>query len=459
MYPDKDHLVAHFFLQLLVILATARGVGWIGRRWFGQTQVVGEMLGGILLGPSLFALMNARWLAEHLPGGWGRFAEAVAAAQQWLFPTVLLGADGAPVMAHGAKVMHPSMSILYAVAQLGLTLYMFVIGMEFDAKALAAQRRSAGLVAGAGMVLPLILGGGAAFLLAGHAPLFGPGVGRWGGALYLGAAMCITAFPTLARILDERGMTRTRLGTLSLAAGAANDALAWCLLAIVLSITAGSPAIAVTAIGGGIAYVALTLTLGRRLLAPLDGWVRAKGVTPALMAVVLLCLAAAAGVTEAIKLYAVFGAFILGAAMPRGELTEKLTGKLEPLVSTLLLPVFFAYSGLNTEIQSIQSPWLWAVALLLLAAAIAGKGLGCLLAARAGGESWRDALGAGVLMNARGLMELIILNIGLQKGLITRELFAMMVVMALVTTLMTSPLLHVLYPKTKHSAGTAPGVE
>ena len=436
MYPDKDHLVALFFLQFLVILATARVVGWLGKRFLGQTQVVGEMIAGVLLGPSLFGLLAPQ-------------------AQAWLFPKVLTGADGAVVMTHGMKTLHPSMAILYAVAQLGLTLYMFVVGMEFDSKLLSTRKASAGLVSAAGMLLPLALGGGAALLLAGQAPLFTEKVSTWNGALYLGAAMCITAFPMLARILREKGIAQTRMGTLALAAGATDDVMAWALLAIVLSVFNQDPTIAVLAIGGGLAYVVFTLTLGKRLLAPLNGWVKKKGLTPPLLAVVLLCLLAAAGLTEAIKLYAVFGAFVLGAAMPRaapgdppGEsLAAKLTDKLEPFVSTFLLPVFFAYSGLNTEINTLNSPWLWAVAGLLLLAAVAGKGAGCLLAAKLTGETWKDALGIGILMNARGLMELIILNIGLQKGVITRELFAMMVIMAVVTTLMASPLFNWLFPE------------
>lgn len=429
MHPDKDALVALFFLQLLVILATARAVGWLGKRFFGQTQVMGEMVAGILLGPSLFGLLAPQ-------------------AQAWLFPKILTAADGSAVMAHASKVLHPSMAILYAVAQLGLALYMFVVGMEFDAKLFSTRKASAGLVSAAGMVLPLALGAGAAFLLHGpDAKLFTDAVSPWNGALYLGAAMCITAFPTLARLLHEKGITKTRMGTLVLAAGAADDALTWGLLAVVLALFSQDISVAVLAIGGGLLYVAFTLTAGRRLLAPLGRWTAKNGLTPGVFAVVLLLVMGAACLTEAIKLYAVFGAFILGAAMPRGALTEKLTAKIEPVVSTLLLPVFFAYSGLNTEINALNNPWLWAVCGLLLLAAIVGKGAGCLLAAKASGETWKDALGIGILMNTRGLMELIILNIGLQKGVITRELFAMMVIMALATTLMASPLFNLLFPR------------
>lgn len=427
MYPDKDQLVILFFLQLLAILATCRVVGWLGKRFLGQTQTVGEMVAGILLGPSLFGLLAPR-------------------AQGWLFPMALTDADGSAVMVHGAKVLHPSMAILYAVAQLGLTLYMFVVGMEFNAKLLSRNKAGAGSVSIVGMAVPLLLGTSCAWLLADQVKLFGDGVKPWAGALYLGAAMSITAFPTLARILHEKGIARTRVGTLSLAAGAGDDAMAWVLLAVVLSVFQGDKTIAMLAIGGGLAYVGFTLTVGRRLLKPLGARAEREGLTPGIMAIVLLALTAGAGITEAIRLYAVFGAFILGCAMPRGALTEKMTDKLEPFLSTFLLPVFFVYSGLNTEIGLLDSPALWLAAGVLLLAAIVGKGAGCLLAAKASGESWKDSLGIGILMNTRGLMELIILNIGLQQKIISRELFTMMVIMAVLTTLMTSPLINWLFP-------------
>ncbi len=417
-------LVVRLFLQLLVIVAACRVVGVIGRR-FGQAQVVSEMVTGVLLGPSLFGLL--------LPS-----------VQQWLFPAKLTLGDGAAAI----TINHPSMMVLYAIAQVGLALYMFVVGMEFDVKLMSDRSRSALLVGSAGMALPMALGMGAAFVFSRDEALFTPAVQPWSAALYLGAAMCITAFPMLARILYEKRMTRTSMGTLALAAGASNDVLAWCLLAVVLSATKGSWSIAVIAIGGGLAYGIAMMTVGRRLAAPLEARVvRDNGLTAPSMAIALLILLIGAYITDAVGIYAVFGAFIAGAAMPRGRFTAAMTDKLEPFVSTFLLPVFFVYSGLNTRIGLLDHWHLWLMAALLTLLAILGKGVGCALAARLAGEPWRESITVGVLMNARGLMELIILNIGLEQGVITPTLFTMMVLMAVITTLMASPLFEWVYGK------------
>jgi Kef-type K+ transport system membrane component KefB len=411
-------LVVKLFLQLLVIVAACRLSGWIGR-FFGQTQVVCEMIAGVLLGPSLFGLL-------------------FPAAQAWLFPTRLTLSDG-------SSMQHPSMTILYAIAQVGLALYMFVIGMEFDRKLLSNRKRSAGMVSLAGIVLPMALGALAAITLSDDAELFTAGVTSGSAALYMGAAMSITAFPMLARILFEKRISRTSMGTLALAAGATDDVIAWCLLAIVLSVFKGSWMIAVLAIGGGLLYAITTLTLGRRILEPLSARVQTEGrISPTTMALAMLALMTGAYLTDAVGIYAVFGAFIMGVAMPRGQFVEQLTAKLEPFVSTFLLPVFFVYSGLNTRIGLLDSAALWGIALLLTLIAIVGKGVGCTLAARLAGEPWREATTIGVLMNARGLMELIILNIGLEQGVITPTLFTMLVLMAIVTTLMASPLFELL---------------
>jgi Kef-type K+ transport system membrane component KefB len=411
-------LVVKLFLQLLVIVAACRMFGWIGR-FFGQTQVVCEMIAGVLLGPSLFGLL-------------------FPAAQAWLFPTRLTLSDG-------SSMQHPSMTILYAIAQVGLALYMFVIGMEFDRKLLSNRKHSAGMVSLAGIVLPMALGALAAITLSDDAELFTAGVTSGSAALYMGAAMSITAFPMLARILFEKRISRTSMGTLALAAGATDDVIAWCLLAIVLSVFKGSWTIAVLAIGGGLLYAITTLTLGRRILEPLSARVQTEGgISPTTMALAMLALMTGAYLTDAVGIYAVFGAFIMGVAMPRGQFVEQLTAKLEPFVSTFLLPVFFVYSGLNTRIGLLDSAALWGIALLLTLIAIVGKGVGCTLAARLAGEPWREATTIGVLMNARGLMELIILNIGLEQGVITPTLFTMLVLMAIVTTLMASPLFELL---------------
>ncbi len=409
-------LTVKLFLQLAVILAACRVCGWIGRRFFGQTQVVSEMVAGVLLGPSLFGLL-------------------VPEAQAWLFPKTLPA--GGP---------HPSMLILYALSQIGLVLYMFIVGMEFNHRLILGRVRHASLVSGAGIAVPLALGALAALTLRGDADLFAPHVTPGAAALYLGAAMSITAFPTLARILHEKGIARTRLGTLALAAGSSGDAAAWCLLALVLSYLEGSWLIAILAIGGGGLYVLAMLLLGRPLLRVLDRGVDGQGrIAPGTLVGALLVLMLGAFITDVVGIYAVFGAFIAGIAMPRGRFADAAIGHLEPLTTTFLLPVFFVYSGLNTQIGLLASLAIWRVAVILVALAIVGKGVACLLAARVSGEAWRESVAIGVLMNARGLMELIILNIGLQHGIITPTLFTIMVLMAVVTTLMASPLFELVY--------------
>jgi Kef-type K+ transport system membrane component KefB len=408
-------LVLKLFFQLAVILAACRVVGSIGAR-LGQAQVVGEMVAGVLLGPSLFGL-----LAPDV--------------QAWVFPKA-------------------SMPVLYAISQVGLVLYMFMIGLEFDVGLILGRVRGALLVSWAGIAVPLGLGAVAGVVLRDHADLFTSQVSTSGGALYLGAAMSITAFPMLARIIHEKGIARTRLGTLVLAAGASDDALAWCLLAVVLSQLEGTATTAILTIGGGAVYVAGMLTIGRRLLAPLGRRVERDGaLTPATMVTALMVLMLSAWTTDAIGIYAVFGAFVAGVAMPRGRLVEQVTANLDLLTTTFFVPVFFVYSGLNTQIGLLATPQLWMVALVVLVIAVAGKGLACLAAARLAGEEWREAITVGVLMNARGLMELIILNIGLERGVITPTLFTIMVVMAVVTTLMASPLFELVYGRRVLPAG------
>ena len=398
-----------FFLQLAVILGACRFVGY-ATRYLGQTQVVGEMIAGVLLGPSLLG-----WLAP----GW----------QAYLFPK-------------------PTMTVLYCAAQVGLALYMFLVGLDFRIDLIRARKRSAISVSLAGILTPMALGAAIAYLLRADATVFRPEVALWQNMLFLAAAMSITAFPMLARIIRESGMSGTSLGTLALAAGSSDDAAAWCILAIVLASFRSQPGIALLAIGGGIVYAVTMLTAGRRLLARFLDFVSARprleGLPlPATLALLML----AAWFTDAIGIYAVFGAFILGAAVPRGAFADQLQDKLEPLTVNLLLPLFFVYSGLNTKVNLLNTPRLWAIGLLLLVAAVVGKGVACYFAARWNGEPRREAATIGALMNARGLMELIILNIGRDFGVITDTLFSMMVIMAIATTLMASPLFELLYGK------------
>jgi Kef-type K+ transport system membrane component KefB len=395
-------LSVRFFLQLAIILATCRLVGWFARK-LGQPQVVGEMIAGVLLGPSLFGLL--------LPE-----------IQQQLFPK-------------------ETMSVLYVISQLGLTLYMFLIGVEFQAELVRTRLGSAAAISLAGIVAPFTLGAALALWLTSDPRFFAPQVAPWQAMLFMGAAMGITAFPMLARIIHERGLAGTRLGALALSAGASDDVIAWCLLAVVLAAFSGQPLIAVAAIGGGTIYAVGVLWLGRPALKQLERHaVRDGGLNGGLLGIILALVALAAWLTDTLGIYAVFGAFILGVAMPRGIVSRELQAQIGPLTTSLLLPLFFVYSGLNTRIGLLDSAQLWFIALVVLLAACLGKGVACWLAARASGEHPQDALAIGALMNARGLMELIILNIGLERGIITPTLFTVMVVMAVVTTLLATPL-------------------
>lgn len=410
----------HLFLQLTVILLVCRVVGRIGR-FFGQTQVVSEMVAGVLLGPSLFGL-----LAPQM--------------QQWLFPTIARVTVGGIT----TTMPHPSMSILYAISQIGLVLYMFLVGLEFDSNLIRGRVRSAGSISAAGIIVPFILGVALAYSLRGRGDLFAADVSPSMAALYFGAAMSITAFPMLARILYERGISRTRIGTITLAAGSLDDAIAWCLLAIVLASVKSAPMIALAAIVGGLGYGAFMLIGAKPMLRVFERKVAKEGgLSVESYTIVLLILMLCAWFTDKIGIYAVFGAFVCGVAMPRGQFAELVRDRTEMLTTSLLLPIFFVFSGLNTQIGLVLNSG--SVAGAVIIAAIIGKGAACALAARMHGETWRDAVTIGTLMNARGLMELIILNIGLEKGIIKPALFTIMVLMAIVTTLMASPIFQWVY--------------
>ncbi len=424
------------FVQLAVILGCCRAVGWLGRRFLGQTQVVMEMVTGVLLGPSLLGLF------------WPQ-------AQGWLFPKTLAVAAGGEVV----QVMHPSMAVLSALSQIGLVLYMFLVGLEFNSEHLRTKLRSALLISAAGIVAPFVLGGGLGFHLADRRDLFTDQVTAFSAVLYVGASMSITAFPMLARILFERGIAGTRLGTVTLAAGSMDDAVAWCLLAVVLATLKASPMLAVVTIAGGALYGVAMLTSGRRLFAGFARrYERERGLSVDSFTLVLLAVMACGLVTDAIGIHAVFGGFVCGAAMPRGAFARAVQERTEMIVTTLLVPVFFVFSGLNTRIGLLNSRELLGLTALVMALAVVGKGVACMLAARWGGESWRDAASIGTLMNARGLMELIILNIGLQNGVITPTLFTIFILMAVLTTVMASPIYLLVAGRSPVNAAAIEGV-
>jgi Kef-type K+ transport system membrane component KefB len=406
-----------FFLQMGFILAVCRVMALLFVR-LGQSQVVSEMIAGVVMGPSLLG-----WL----------FPEASA----YLFPAA-------------------SKPILFAVAQVGLVLYMFLIGVEFDVGLIRAKWRSAASVSLAGILVPFALGGIVAWGLAGDERLFSAQTTTLQAVLFLGAAMSITAFPMLARMIFEQGLAKTSLGTLALAAGSIDDAAAWCVLAVVLASFQGDWGIALLAIGGGIGFALFALIVLRRLLQPLGERVEREGrMSQGMLATTLMLTMVGAWFTDWIQIYAVFGAFLMGIAMPRGRFAAELHRLIYPLTTAFLLPVFFVYSGLNTKIGLVNTVELWLLTAAVLAVAIVGKGVACYGAARWHGEPHREAMAVGTLMNARGLMELIILNIGLQQGIIQPTLFTIMVIMAIVTTLMTTPIFERVYGS-KSSRSAAP---
>jgi Kef-type K+ transport system membrane component KefB len=403
------HLAVQFFLQLAVILLFCRLVGAVAAR-FGQPQVVAEMIAGVLLGPSLFGLLAPE-------------------AQAWLFPW------------DRTQTARDTQSYLFPASQLGLALYMFVVGMEFRVDIVAKRLKSSLAVSAAGMIAPFVLGAGLAWVFFHHTELFPKKTSLLEAMLFLGASMCITAFPMLARIIHFKKLSGTTMGTVALGAGALDDATAWCLLAVVLASFDDNWSHAWLNIGGGAGFVIVTLFLVKPLLARLHGWLVKDGaLSEAGLVIGLAMMALGAWFTDLIGLHAVFGAFVMGAAMPRGAMARDLIGRIQPLTVALLLPLFFTYSGLNTKIALLNTGFLWLMCGAVLVAAVLGKGVACWLAARATGISNREALGIGVLMNARGLMELIIINIGLQRGIISEGLFATLVIMAVVTTLMASPI-------------------
>jgi Kef-type K+ transport system membrane component KefB len=405
-----------FFLQMAVIIAVCRAVGWIAQRYFKQPQVVGEMIAGVILGPSLFG-----YLAPEI--------------QQFLFPK-------------------ESKAVLFVGAQLGVGLYMFLVGLGFDRGQFRNSLRSAAAVSIAGMAAPFLIAVVLTPWLLSTPGLFTPQVTQFQATLFMGAAIAITAFPMLARIIHERGLTGTPLGTLSLAAGAIDDAGAWTVIAIVLASLGDGPSVAVLAIGGGLGFAIVMVFIAPKLLAPLGAIAeREGGVSLSLLATALVLFLLSAFAMDAIGIHAVFGGFLLGTAMPRGLFSTELKKQLEPFTVVFLLPMFFTYSGLHTELLMVNNISLLTVALVTLAGSIIAKGGACYVAARLTGQDHATAMGIGALMNARGLMELIIINIGLQRGIIGPTLFSMLVLMAIVTTLMASPLFERVYGRAARARG------
>jgi Kef-type K+ transport system membrane component KefB len=389
-------------LQVLIALAAVIAGGVLLGRLFdyiGQPPVIGEVMAGILLGPSLL----------------GRAGSAV------ILPDAV-----AP--------------FLGVIAQLGVILYMFVIGLEMDPGPLRAQARTTVLTSHASIVVPFVLGSALALFL--YPVLSHRGVSFTSFALFIGAAMSITAFPVLARILSDRHMEKTELGVLALGCAAINDATAWCLLALVLGVAQAQFSGALLVFALALGFVVLMIGVVR----PLARWfvLRCEDgpFTRGRVAVVLVAVLLSALATEAIGIHALFGAFLLGAVVPHNSRVAREIGRqLHDVVTVLLLPAFFAFTGMRTQIGLVSGAEQWLICGAIILVATLGKFGGTLIAARLTGLDWRTAGSLGLLMNTRGLMELIALNIGLDLGVISPALFAMMVLMALATTMATSPLL------------------
>ncbi|MFN0008948.1 MAG: cation:proton antiporter [Planctomycetota bacterium] len=403
--PAPVDVLAHVLIALVVIILVSRGLGSLFRR-IGQPPVMGEILGGILLGPSLL----------------GRVAPD---AYDFLLP---------PSVA-------PHLGVL---AQVGVILYMFLVGLHLDTGVIRQRTKASVAISLTSILAPFLLGAALALVL--HRKWAAPGAPLPVFALFLGVAMSVTAFPVLARILSDRNMNRSPLGSLALACAAINDVTAWCLLALVVGVSRSDPSQVLVTAGLTAAFIGVLYFVVRPLAA---SFVAARGRAPersqGTLAVACVALLLCALVTESIGIHALFGAFLLGAVIPHDSLVARdIRGKLEDAVVVLLLPVFFAFTGLRTELGLLDGPAEWLTCGAIVAVASAGKFGGTFFAARATGSAWREAAELGVLMNTRGLMELIVLNVGLDLGVLSPSLFAMFVLMALVTTLATTPLLELL---------------
>ncbi len=403
LIKNLHHPLALLLAQIVTIIFVARIFGWICIK-MKQPAVIGEMIAGIVMGPSLIGMYFPEFSAV-------------------LFPTESLGN-------------------LQFLSQIGLILFMYIVGMEIDMKILRNKAHDAVVISHASIIIPFVLGMGLAYFIYDE---FAPADVQFTSfGLFAGIAMSITAFPVLARIVQERGIHKTRLGTIVITCAAADDITAWCILAVVIAIVkAGSFGSAIYTVLLALGYVFLMIKVVRPFLKRIgDLYAATDKLSKPIVAIFFLTLVVSSYLTEIIGIHALFGAFIAGAIMPENIRFRNLfIEKVEDVALVLLLPLFFVFTGLRTQIGLLNEPYLWKIAGLIFLVAVAGKFLSSTLAAKFVGQSWKDSLSIGALMNTRGLTELVALNIGYDLGVLTPELFSMMVIMALATTFMTGPTL------------------
>lgn len=401
----SEEFLLRVVLQLIVIIAAARLGGWLLSR-FGQPQVVGEIVSGLLLGPSLLGRLNPEVFRQVFP--------------------------------------EDTADVCLVMGQIGLIFLLFIVGLEFDFAHLKTIGKTAAGVAISGIVLPFAMGAGLALMI--HSQIAAE-YSRPGFVLFMATAMSITSIPVLGRIMMEFGITRTPLGVLTISAAAVDDALGWILLAGISAAVQGSFAFGpvLLMLGATTIFVLLTFFVIRPLLCR---WSRrvleqnAGQLPPGAFTILLLAVLATAAATSLIGVFSIFGPFVLGASLcDQTELQKAFRHRVEQFITAFFLPIFFTYTGLRTNINTLDSPFLWAMCGLLILVAVAGKMIGCGLAARLGGMNWCDSAGVAVMMNTRGLMGLIAVNIGRDLGVIPDTVFCMMVLMAIVTTIMTAPIL------------------
>jgi Kef-type K+ transport system membrane component KefB len=395
--------VSILLLQVIVILFTSRIFGIVFKK-LGQQTVIGEIIAGIFLGPSILG---------------------------WLFPSF------------SSFIFPPNSFIsLQFLSQIGLAFFMFVIGMELDLSKIKNRANDAVMISHVSIIFPFFLGTCLSYYI--FRELAPVDINFTSFALFIGIAMSITAFPVLARIIKERGLTKTPLGVLAITCAAADDVTAWCLLAAVIAIVkAGSVSSSLFTIGLAVIYIVFMIYALKPWLQKLnDKRIKSDPIDKTVIGISFFVLLGSAYFTEIIGIHALFGSFIAGVVMPdNSRFKEALTDKVEDISTILLLPIFFAFTGLRTQIGLLNEGHLWILCLIIILVAISGKLLASAFAAKILGRTWKDSLSIGILMNTRGLMELVVLNIGYDLGILGPEIFAIMVLMALTTTLMTGPLL------------------